>query len=343
MRTSVPMVELGDRIGCRRLHYAVEASTVGVGKVEPMLGRVVAAGLGWPEGPTVLPDGSIAFVEMYRSQVSVLRPGREVERLAHTGGGPNATVLGDDGCLYVTQNGGVDGPWQADQPMPASIQRIDPDGRVEVLFTDVAGRRLLAPNDLAFGPDGRLYFTDPGRYEPEHPPASGGIFAVDASGAGELIVETGPVYPNGIIVEPDGSVVWTESYTRRVTRRTPDGSCHQLVTWPEPENVPDGLKADMEGRLYVTTTGSGGVHVLEQDGRAAGFLATGGVPTNCVFQGSRLWVTDGGHSGTAVATQTGSLRVLDLDVTGAACPAGHLAPPIGQSGETGRWTGGEKR
>ena len=32
---------------------------------------LVASGLGWPEGPTVRPDGSVVFVESYRSQLTV--------------------------------------------------------------------------------------------------------------------------------------------------------------------------------------------------------------------------------------------------------------------------------
>ena len=32
---------------------------------------LVAAGLGWPEGPTVRPDGNVVFVESYRSQLMV--------------------------------------------------------------------------------------------------------------------------------------------------------------------------------------------------------------------------------------------------------------------------------
>ena len=34
----------------------------------------LADGLGWPEGPTVLPDGRVVFVESYRSQLSVWSP-----------------------------------------------------------------------------------------------------------------------------------------------------------------------------------------------------------------------------------------------------------------------------
>ena len=100
-----------------------------------------------------------------------------------------------------------------------SIQRITPDGAIETVATEIAGIPFQAPNDLAFGPDGRLYFTDPGRYDPAALPDPGYIFALDPSGGGELLAELPSVYPNGIVVEASGDVVWVESYTRRVVRR----------------------------------------------------------------------------------------------------------------------------
>ena len=55
-----------------------------------MKAQVVAEGLVWPEGPGILSDGRVAFVETYRSQVSVWSPEQGVQLLAYTGGGPNA-------------------------------------------------------------------------------------------------------------------------------------------------------------------------------------------------------------------------------------------------------------
>ena len=78
--------------------------------------------------------------------------------------------------------------------------------------------RLEGPNDLAFGDDGRLWFTDPrGSDDPAANDRPGRIFAVDpSSGEGELVIELGPVFPNGIAFLADGTLVWTESFSRRV-------------------------------------------------------------------------------------------------------------------------------
>jgi gluconolactonase len=288
--------------------------------------QTLASGLGWPEGPAILADGSVAFVEMYRSQVSVFRTGRGVERLAWTGGGPNATILGSDGLLYVTQNGGVDGPWHAEVPMPPSIQRIGVDGAAEVLLTQVAGVTLRAPNDLVFGPDGRLYFTDPGLYEPAEPSSPGFVLAVDAGGQGEVIAELPRVYPNGIVAEPDGGIVWVESYTRAVKRWRPGGEIVELHVFEDPLAVPDGLELDRSGNLYGTATAADGVHVLSPQGTPIGFLSVGQVPTNCAFGAAGiLIVTDGGHTGTDTAAESGSLLAVEVDTVGQSLFPGQLA------------------
>ena len=96
-------------------------------------------------------------------------------RSPRRGGGPNGATLAADGSLYVTQNGGMGhGP----RTTPG-IQRVTPDGAVTEVVTEVAGMRLEGPNDLAFGDDGRLWFTDPARFRSETP-------AVDGSAGADL-------------------------------------------------------------------------------------------------------------------------------------------------------------
>jgi gluconolactonase len=279
---------------------------------------MLAEGLGWPEGPTMLPDGRIAFVESYRSQISVFdeRTGK-VSQLHDVGGGPNACLCGSDGSLYVTQNGGVIGPWRADVQRPPSIQRISPEGQVEILLDAVEGHRLMAPNDLAFGPDGWLYFTDPaGPYDPVTKSNPGFVCAVKPDGTGVLLEELEATYPNGIVVEDDGSVVWVESYTRAIRRRTAAG-VEDVFVFDAPV-VPDGFKIDQTGNFYVTGVNSGSVEIVDRSGTYLSSLKIGAIPTNCLFVGSTLYVTDGGKPGTSLDVNLGgALWKVELeDVTG---------------------------
>src|SRR5918994_5263820 len=154
--------------------------------------QLLADGLGWAEGPTVLDDGRVCFVETFRSQVSVWAEGIGVSRYAYTAGGPNSCVVGERGILYVCQNGGTVGPGRSEEMSVPSIQRIEREGGpADVILTEIDGIALNGPNDLVFGPDGRLYLTDPGTYRPSDPEPSR-IFVLDESGRGALVVELEP-------------------------------------------------------------------------------------------------------------------------------------------------------
>ena len=177
--------------------------------------EIVASGLEVPEGPVVLPDGRIAFVEQRRGQVSVF-DGDSVSCLATVGGAANAVTLGAD-ALYAAQNGGVVNAWRSADPRTPGIQRVYLDGRVEYVTTEVDGQPLLAPNDLCFGPDGRLWFTDPGHpYDPDRRGANGRLVAI-GQGRDEIVADVGPVYCNGLAFGVDGRLVWVESYARHVS------------------------------------------------------------------------------------------------------------------------------
>jgi gluconolactonase len=292
---------------------------------------LVATGLGWPEGPTVLPDGSLAFVESYRSQITVVAAaGGEPRRYAYTAGAPNSCVLGADGALYVCQNGGTVGPWRAAEMTKPSIQRVRKDGRPEILLTSVAGIALNGPNDLVFAADGRLIFTDPGTYNPANPDPNY-IFALNPDGSASVVVAfPKPVFPNGVAVEADGSIIWDESYTGHVGRRRPDGTIEDLGRLPGDNPVPDGMKIGADGRLYVTDLVAKGIHVLAPDGLALDFIAVGGAPTNCAFAGETLWVTDA--SVLAASTEpsyAGKLWRLTIPGGGAPTHKGRIAGPTG--------------
>ena len=122
-----------------------------------------SADIGFTEGPVLCRDGSVAAVAIDRGQVTRTRDGTATV-LAETGGGPNGLVEGETG-FYVAQNGGI---WPATMKGAPGVQFISASGEVSLLAGD-----MVAPNDLAFGPDGFLYVTDPTRSPPATTAASG--------------------------------------------------------------------------------------------------------------------------------------------------------------------------
>jgi gluconolactonase len=258
--------------------------------------EVLVEGLACPEGPDLLDDGRVIFVETFRSRVSSWSRKAGLRTFAEVGGAPNAALRGTDG-VYVAQHGSSAGTWHAPRPTLASIQKVREDGSVEIAVSSAGGEPLVGPNDLSFGPDGCLYFTDPGRFDPNHP-EEGQICVAEPDGATHVLERVGPTYPNGIVVQPDGSVVWNESFSRQIRRRRPDGTVELVTRLPE-DRIADGMKLATDGRLFMAGVTSGGIDVIAPDGELIEFIDTGGAPQNCVFDGSDLYVADYGKPGAA--------------------------------------------
>ena len=276
----------------------------------------LAEGIGAGEGPAFLPDGRFIFVEIWRSRVSVWTPERGVEEHVYVGGGPNSVLACSDGSLIVTQNGGRERAWRAADQRPPSLQYVSPAGKVEVLVTELDGVPLIAPNDLAFGPDGTLYFTDPADdFSRDVPLKPGRIFALDPDGSGRVVVETGPTFPNGITVEADGNVIWVESLTRMIRRYYPGtGKVEDVGLLEHPDHIPDGVKCSTDGDLYIACVLSGGVSVVSRDGNEKALLrGFGDYPTNVQFRGSTLYVTDVGSGLGTDDVYKGSISRVELD------------------------------
>jgi gluconolactonase len=274
---------------------------------------LLASGLGFPEGPAIMPDGRIVLCDGNTGELFGYDDG-QVTRFARTGGSPWGTVLGTDGAVYVTQGGNV--PGSGDTSALSGIQRVSADGAVELLFSELAGYQLYGPNDLAFGPDGRLYFTESGseqdfRFDVRSP---GRLFAVDASGAGEMLLERPDVYPNGIAFDAGQRLYWTESMAHRICRLD-DG---EPVTFCQlsDDHVPDGMAFAADGRLFVATTVSGGVTVVSPDGQVLDEIHLGEHATNCAFDGSALYVTATKVPDIEASQRTGTFWRVETDATG---------------------------
>jgi gluconolactonase len=253
-------------------------------------GEIVAKGLAFPEGP-VWHASSVYFVEILGGRVSRYTPGRGVELVAETGGGPNGATLGPDGALYVTQNGGM----RREARTTPGILRVTLDGQVSVVTQNVGGVTLDGPNDLAFAADGRLYFTDPrGDSDPAKNDKPGRLFAYDLEAQrGELVVQLGPVFPNGIAFDTDGTLLWTESFSRRVMALRA-GKPELVIQLPE-KHYPDGFCIDRDGRLYVASTYAHCVSVIEGGAVVDRLMCGDGMPTNCCFVDEQLIVTESRH------------------------------------------------
>ncbi|WP_181721847.1 SMP-30/gluconolactonase/LRE family protein [Nocardia gipuzkoensis] len=256
--------------------------------------EVAADGLGFVEGPAVLPDGRIALVSMSRGNVVILDPDGTVAAEHRLGGGPNGLAVGADGALYVAQNGGR---FAARSSAAPGIQVIR-DGHIDYVY-----RGLESPNDLVFGPDGRLWVTD-SRADVDfgHPETTspGQVWAIDLDAGRAELMAQGPIFVNGIGFSPDHRTLYvTETVHAHVTAYPLRAEALQpgriLATLPAAH--PDGFAVDPTGRLYIATTTGDRIDVLAPDGTllAQHPLPPHSMPTNvCIGHGPELFVTAAG-------------------------------------------------
>lgn len=258
--------------------------------------RELATGLQFPEGPVVLPDGTLVICQIEAGTVSRVDP-KDGSVTDIVGGlpGPNGAALGPDGAIYICDNGGnfgfidlggilVPAPLTPDTWQGGSIRRIDLDtGKCEVLYTACDGRPLLAPNDLVIDDQGGIWFTDYGRTYVRTADRTGVFYAApDGSAIREVIFPLDS--PNGIGLSPAGDRLYVaETYLGRLLAWDLTGAGEvastsglnaggKVLSHPGNGKLFDSLAVDPEGWICIGTLGVGGITAVAPDGSTSKFI-----------------------------------------------------------------------
>jgi gluconolactonase len=193
-----------------------------------------------------------------------------------------------------------------------------------LVATVAGGVTASGPNDLAFGPDGRLYVSDPARDRAAGP---GRLLVFGSGERGEVRVELADAYINGVGFDGDGRLLWAESYDCWMARHDGDGDAGRYTRFSNlpADHMPDGFAVAEDGRIFIATCTSHAITVISPDGEVVDVITLDGdaVPSNCCFDGSVLWVTD--YTAPDPATK-GRLWRVETDAVGIALNAGTLAP-----------------
>jgi len=243
----------------------------------------LATGFVFTEGPLWHPDGFFYFVDVRASMLYRLPPGGAPEVVREKTGGGNGTTFDLQGRLVLCEGD------------HRRVTRRDADGRFEVLMDRFEGKRLNRPNDVVCRSDGSIYFTDPGLRVPlaEREVPHAGVYRIAPDGAVSLVADF--EYPNGLAFSPDERRLYVANtrWAQYIHLLDLDGRGQMVrrrifadMSSDETDGVPDGMKVDVEGRVYCT--GPGGTWVFAPDGRRLGIIRTPEVPANLAFGGPDL-------------------------------------------------------
>jgi len=243
----------------------------------------LATGFLFTEGPLWHPDGFYYFVDIRRSNLHRITPGKPAELVRADTGEGNGTTFDLQGRFVICEGG------------HRRVTRWSSDGRSEVLVDRYEGKRLNRPNDVVCKSDGSLWFTDPGLRVPlaERELPYAGVYRIAADGVVTLMADC--EYPNGLAFSPDERTLYVANtrWTAYIHAFELDAAGKVLrrrifadMSSDEPDGVPDGMKVDVEGRVYCT--GPGGTWVFAADGRRLGIIRTPEIPANLAFGGPDL-------------------------------------------------------
>ena len=240
----------------------------------------VASGFGFAEGPVWDESGYLWVSDETLNKIFKVD--------VRSGEKKSIIALGDpDGSTYDRERRILDCA-----SVLRAVIRLSPDGTSYTILADrFEGKRLNSPNDVVLGPDDAIYFTDPTsdlpKGEKQEIPFKG-VYRIAKDGQLRLLIKD-LKDPNGLAFSPDGKLLYVDDSTDQtiwVYDFLADGNvAHGRIFGSEKadpkEGVPDGMRVDNAGNLYVV--GPRGIWVWSPSGEHLGTIVVPEQPANLTW------------------------------------------------------------
>lgn len=230
----------------------------------------VATGYQFTEGPAMGPDGVMVFSDVPANRILRFKLEQGASVLRENSGAANGNAFDTQGRMYTCEGGS------------RRVTRTLRGGEVEVFADRFEGKRFNAPNDIAIRKDGQAYFTDPafGKQADARELTFYGIFHVSPRGELDVVARM-ETRPNGVALAPDGKTLYVAMSDERTVRawdldRSGKPANGRIVI-SGIDGVPDGIRADSKGRLYVACRG---VAIYSNEGKLLRMVEMPETPSN---------------------------------------------------------------
>ncbi len=246
--------------------------------------ETISEGFGFTEGPVWLPGkAALVFSDIPRDTLHIYKPGKAVDVFRKPSHHANGNILDLQGRLITCEHGS------------RRVTRTDAEGNVEVLAQTYQGKKLNSPNDVAVKSDGTIWFTDPPygldlkKLDEQMEQPGCYVYRLDPGAQEPVPVAKTLTYPNGLCFSPDEKILYVADshhkvhkvYRFEVKKDNTLGE-KKLLADIRP-GLPDGIRCDVKGRLYVTC--GEGVQVYDSEGKLLGKILTPKTPANACFGG----------------------------------------------------------
>src|SRR5262249_33038754 len=233
---------------------------------------------GFAEGPVWSRGGFLLVSDIYNSRIMKLSATNRAEIYRNYTNAANGNAMDLQGRLYSCERDG------------RRVTRLERDGTLTVVASQLDGKRLNSPNDIVVRRDDHVYFSDPASKAALEPQELGfnGVYHVTPAGALSLI-SSKLTRPNGVALSSDGRTLYVaDSQQRKILAYdlNPQGNAaRERVFLSDIDGSPDGLRVAENGNVYIACRG---VAIYTPAGKFVRMIEFPETPANLAFGGEDL-------------------------------------------------------